>query len=292
MRMPLGETSWAPLILIGLFGLAAFPAIGAVQPRASDLPAPAGIGNLDIRVGQGGELKKVLAGNRVDSRATVSRATAQVKAVQQAAARLAAVSPGAEVRFSPLFGAAEVVRNPRGALTGSAPGKAGQDIVLDFLRTHQALYGLSDADLATLRFKGESLDRKSGLRMVRFEQVAGGLPVFQSDTRVTLDTSGRIIRVVGLLAPNAPANTVTPASRITAQQAFATSMASVGLRLDPARMSLRNASPDGDRVDVVAGDPRIRGTAASHLVYFPVAPGLLVPAWQQVTFTHVPGLWL
>ncbi len=292
MRASLAETSWASLILIGMLGLTALPAAGAATPKASELPAPSGRSNLDVRVGHQGELGKVLAGNRVDTPATVKRATVQLQAVKQGVARLAAASPGAEVRFSPLFGAAEVVRNPRGALTGPAPGRSGKDIVLDFLGANRGLYGLSDADLSALQWKGESLDRKSGLRMVRFEQVVSGLPVFQSETRVTLDRNGRIIRTVGLLAPSAATNTFAPASRLTAQQAFATAMASVGIRVDAAKMSLRNASPDGARVEIATGDPQIRGDAASHLVYFPAGPGILVPAWQQVTFTRGPGDWI
>src|SRR4029078_5955059 len=32
-------------------------------------------------------------------------------------------------------------------------------------------------------------------------------------------------------------------------------------------------------------DGRISGSVPSKVVYFPVAPGVLVPAWSQVTFT-------
>jgi uncharacterized repeat protein (TIGR01451 family) len=279
-------------VLAGLLALAALP-LGAIvaPPRPQAKPTATAAGNLDVRVMDRRDLVRVLAGNRVDTRQTGLRAAAQIRALQAGAAQLKTVSPGAEVRFSPLFGAAEIVRNNQGALTGPAPGRAGKDIVLDFLRAHTALYGLSEADLANLRFKGESLDRKSGLRMVRFEQVANGLPVFQSDTRVTLDRNGRIIRVVGLLAPNAPVNAVAASPQTTAQQALVTAMRSVGITLDPAKLTLRNAAPDGTRAEVVTGDPRITGSVPSHLVYFPLGPGVLVPAWQQVTFTKGPGDW-
>ncbi|HEV7517800.1 MAG TPA: IPTL-CTERM sorting domain-containing protein [Thermoanaerobaculia bacterium] len=282
-------------VLAGLLALAALPAGAWVAPprppRAKTKPAATAAGNLDVRVTGRRDLVRVLSGNRVDARQTGIRAATQIQALGKAAAQLKTASPGAEVRFSPLFGAAEIVRNNRGALTGPAPGRAGKDIVLDFLRANAALYGLSEADLANLRFRGESLDRKSGLRMVRFEQVVNGLPVFQSDTRVTLDRNGRIIRVVGLLAPNAPVNAIAASPRTTAQQALVTAMQSVGIVLDPAKLSLRNAAPDGTRAEVVTGDPRIKGSAPSHLVYFPVGPGLLVPAWQQITFTKGPGDW-
>ncbi len=283
-------------VLAALLALAVVPArpAGAVvaPPRPTGKPGlTADIGNLDVRVNSRRDLVRVLSSNRIDTRTTGSRATGQLQAAQQAVARLKAASPGAEVRFSPLFGAPEIVRNNRGALTAAAPGKAGKDVVLDFLRANEALYGLSDADLSNLNFKGESVDKKSGLRMVRFEQVVNGLPVFQSDTRVTLDKNGRIVRVVGLLAPDAPVNALAVSPQVTAQQALATAMKSVGIALDPTKMSIKNATPDGTRLDLVAGDPRVLGTVSSHLVYFPLGPGILVPAWQQITFAKGPGDW-
>jgi uncharacterized repeat protein (TIGR01451 family) len=284
------------LALAALLALAFVPArpVGAIvaPSRPAEKPGLAGdTGNLDVRVNSRRDLVRVLSGNRIDTRTTGTRATSQIQAVQQGAAQLKAATPGAEVRFSPLFGAPEVVRNTRGALTAAAPGKTGQSIVLDFLRANETLYGLSEADLSNLHFKGESVDKKSGLRMVRFEQRVNGLPVFQSDTRVTLDKNGRIIRVVGLLAPDAPVNALAISPQVTAQQALATAMKSVGITLDPTKMSVKNAAPDGTRLDLVAGDPRVLGTVASHLVYFPLGPGVLVPAWQQITFAKGPGDW-
>ena len=72
---------------------------------------------------------------------------------------------------------------PRGALTPPAPGVGSAAIVSGFLETHAALYGLAAADLATIRFLGESVNRGNGLRMLRALQAIDGIPVFQSDAR-------------------------------------------------------------------------------------------------------------
>ena len=37
---------------------------------------------------------------------------------------------------------------------------------------------------------------------------------------------------------------------------------------------------------------QVAGTVTSQLVYFPLAPGVLVLAYQQTTFTNGPGDWL
>ncbi|HEX4962498.1 MAG TPA: M36 family metallopeptidase [Thermoanaerobaculia bacterium] len=278
-----------------VLAVAVLPALTALPVSAAVTPRPEGkvpaAGNLDVRVTGGRDLLEVLAGYRLDPRRIGSRVAAQIKTLRQGVARLKAAFPGAEVSFSPLFGAAEVVRNPRGTLTGPAPGRPGLDIVQDFLHANAGLYGLSDSDLAALRCTGESVNRRSGLRMVRCEQTVHGLPVFQSDTRVILDRSGQIVRAVGLLAPHAQANALAVSPQVTAQQALAAAMKSVAIDLDPAAMNLENASPDGTKGEVTAGDPRILGRVPSHLVYFPLAPGVLVPAWQQVTFTKGPGDW-
>jgi subtilisin-like proprotein convertase family protein len=292
MQQHRGGMASSVFVLAGLLALASLPAQAvAAPPRPAGKPTAAGIGNLDVRVNSRRDIAAVLSGNRVDTRRIGSRAAAQIRALHEGAARLKAASPGAEVRFSPLFGAAEVVRNNLGALTGPAPGKPGQEIVLDFLRANAGLYGLTEADLAALRFKGESLDRKSGLRMVRCEQVVNGLPVFESDTRVTLDREGRIIRIVGLLAPNAPVNAIAISPAVTPEAALVTAMRSVGIALDPEKLGPVSAAADGTRTEVATGDPRIHGSVASHLVYFPLGPGILVPAWQQIAFTRGPGDW-
>jgi len=289
VRLVRAPSAFALTCLLAMVTLP-WPAAAQVAPhRPAGKPGAAATGNLDVRVNSRHDLVKVLSGNRVDTRQVGPRAAAQIKALQQGAAKLKVTSPGADVRFSPLFGAAEVVRNTHGALTGPAPGKAGQAIVLDFLTANAGLYGLATADLANLHWKGESLDRKSGLRMVRFEQTLNGLPVFQSDTRVTLDKDGRIFRVVGLLAPNGPVNAIAISPQVTPQQALTTALHSVGITLDPTKLRLQNATADGTRAEVVTGDARIAGTVASHLVYFPLGPGVLVPAWQQVTFTKGKG---
>ena len=44
-------------------------------------------------------------------------------------------------------------------------------------------------------------------------------------------------------------------------------------------------------MEVVANNPNIAGNVTSKLVYFPLAPGILVPAWSQVTFTNGSGDW-
>ncbi len=280
-------------LALALLPLASPPA-GAVvaPPRNPDKTAGAAIGNRDVRVNGRTAILKVLSANRIDLGRSAARAAAQASAIRQGLARFQAAAPGAQVRLSPLLGGPEVVRSSRGPLSAPASG-AGVDIVRAFLHAHKDLYGLSDADVDGLAFLGESVSRRSGLRMVRLEQSVGGIPIFQSESRFLLDRQGRVVRTVAQLVPDAAASALAVSPALTAQQAFAAAMGSVGIHLDPAKVALAPVPGASDAAPrrILAGDPRIAGPAGSQLVYFPLGPGVLVPAWRQVTFTKGPGDW-
>ena len=191
----------------------------------------------------------------------------KLRQANDALATLRSDLPRATATISPFTGGAELVRNPRGALTPPAPGMASAAIVSGFLETHAALYGLAAADLATIRFLGESVNRSNGLRMLRAEQAIGGIPVFQSDARFILDREGRLIRTTGRLVSPAGAGGSAPAAAIPASAALVSAMRSVG-------------------------DPPVTGDVASRLVYFPLASGVLVLAYEQMTYTDGAGDYL
>ncbi len=243
--------------------------------------------NIDIRVnwtvplpGLPGVTGAALAKSKETIARNLSKGVSQLKAAV----------PEAEVTISPITGSAEVVSAAR-ALTAAAPNRSGSDIVKDFVQANASLYGLAKADLVNLRFIGESVSPASGLRMVRVEQVVNGWRVFQSETRFIIDRDGRLIRSVGLLVPDASAAAGPPGNAVSAQKALMSAMASVDVTVDPARMTLANTKLGGSKTEVLANHPQISGNVPSELVYFPIAPGVLVPAWSQVTMTKGEGDW-
>lgn len=238
--------------------------------------------NVDIRAGPmaaSNELAKRIG------RAPDIQPERRIEAAQQALAALQAASPGAEVTFSATTGGAQLVRNLRGSLTQAAPGAAGFDIVRDFVTAYAPLYGLSPGDLSSLRSLGESVSRGSGLRMVRLEQVVNGLRVFQSETRFTLDREGRLLRSDGLLVPGVGAAGEARVT-MTAPQALAFAAASVGISIDSGDVRVEQRA--GKQV-LRTSNARITDPVPSELIYFALAPGVLVPAWMQVIFTDGPG---
>ncbi len=241
--------------------------------------------NLDIRSTEPTTMANIAAAN---ASSITQRLQARKTSIDQALTRLRNFSRGAQAKASQLTGGVEIVRSTTGALSGPAPGRNGADIVRSFISANSDLYGLSGKDIASLKIGGESLS-SSGMRMVRVEQVVNGLPVFQSDTRFILDSQGRIHRSTGLIFPNATAESPDFDGMISAQAALSIAMNSIGISADTAQASLVNANVDGTEVEVVSNNPNLAGNVTSKLVYFPLAPGILVPAWSQVSFTNGGG---
>lgn len=242
---------------------------------------------IDVRVNR----KDVLSRLTQKRLALVARqAQTQAAEFQEALSRLKARVPSVDAKISPLTGAVEVLRSA-GTLTGPNRGRSGVDIVRDFISTNRSLYGLAAGDIAGLHFMGESINRVSGLRMIRVEQTVNGLPVFQTETRFMVDRDGRLVRSTGLFIPNAAANASSLTDLISAQQALQKAMASVDITLDLSQMSLAQADARGTKGEVTVSNSRVTGTVPSKLVYFPLVPGVLVPAWSQVTFTDAGADW-
>jgi hypothetical protein len=82
-----------------------------------------------------------------------------------------------------------------------------------------------------------------------------------------------------------------PITRFPRRDALVSALASVNFVVHPDPMTLANTRPDGSKTEVVANHPQISGNVPSELVYFPIAPGVLVLAWSQVTMTEGDGDW-
>lgn len=209
----------------------------------------------------------------------------------QAAALRDNALPGLRVGLSPLTGGVSEVGSTRGALTQTAPGVASETIVRDFLADNATLYGLSPADLDDLVVLGDSAGGRSGLRMLRVEQRIDGRPVFQSETRFLLDRDGRLHKSVGLLVPHARPHVVPfdANTLIAPEEAVVQLMASVGTFVNAATLT-RQPEADG-KIELEETDDVLAGTVTTRQVLFPLAPGMLVPAWSVVAMTTQSQDW-
>ena len=274
---------WMPFVAVALLTMASFPfthSLAGPKEKMDLLP-----GNFDLRV-NGGEALNALVQEKVS--ATLRTAQLRVNTMELAVNQLRSRVPSAEVSFSTLTGSAEVVENKAGTLTAADPDRDGKTIVSDFLRENADVFGIRRDEVDQLDFIGESVNPEDGLRMVRFQQVVNGLPVFQSETRAIIDRDGRLFRTLGLLVSDS--DQAEPLDNLmSAPEALVAAMNTVGIELEP---SVMTSDKVGKRkVLVNANSRRIRDVATSQLVYFPVAPGILIPAWSQITFTRGDRDW-
>ena len=205
-------------------------------------------------------------------------------------ARMRSRVPGLEVKASEGHGGVEMLSAP-GPLSAAAPGLNAQDIARAFLHENASVFALDDTDQANLCFLGESVNRISGLRMVRVVQVVNGIPVFQSETRITIDREGRVIRCVGALMPGASAIAPPALANVTPEAALASALSATGIPVAQAEITRSPRAERKDRVMLTVAGGKASRDVPSELVYFPMGPGLLVPAWSQVTFTKNSGSW-
>lgn len=263
----------------------ALPAIAIAPEHHDDVPPPF---HFDIRIHDRGEA--LALAERVTGR---SRDEIESLARRLAAARLAdAIGEGIEFRVSPATSAVEQVRSPRGYLTSPRPGVAPRDALLDYLGDHAAALGLGKNPSATIEILGERTGGEDSLSIVRFRQSVHGTPVFGTETRGVLDAAGRMVAMVGGVVP---AMDVIPKPRrnlwIRPEEAVVAALDAAGIAA-PLQGVTRLATAYGGwdhEYDVV--HPDLSRTIAARLVWFPLAPGVLVPAYAHVVITSAPGDW-
>lgn len=204
--------------------------------------------------------------------ASAGERAARQSAMQQAYAALRASDPYWQVQWS-ADGAPALVEHRRGPLT-PASTRSSIDIVREFLSAQRALYGLSDADLASLHVLGDSPGGRSGLRMLRIEQQLRGWPVFGTETRCLLDPQGRLWRTLGSLMPELATGA---ASADGAQRPLTEVLAALLGAGVPSSVQAAEPLSHFQRSDGAHGSAR--------RVWFALAPGVLVPAWAITAYT-------
>ncbi len=248
---------------------------------------------VDARINLKGSLKRARAARASAASAAVDQVRRQAAAIGAAVNQLKRTMPGLQVTVNTVTGGLAAVGNRGGALTAAAPGSKSEAIVRQFLSQHGDMYGLSAADLNDLASLGDSPGGTSGLRMVRMEQQIDGVPIFQSETRYLLDRNGRLLKSLGAMVPHA--RSIAPDLKsVTLMQpadAVVRLLAAEGKTMSAASFAVTGQG-EGGRIELTAKDSDyVAGPLVARKVLFPLAPGLLVPAWSLVVFTTGEQDW-
>ena len=261
-----------------------------VAAHAVQAPPPADRGTpldmVDARVNLKDSYVRALAARPGVSESGRTAADAQAFGMTAAIARRLGATPALEIKRSPTTGGVTSIHDNAAALTAAAPGVASETIVRNYLLRNGDLFGLGGVDVNDIVVLGDSAGGASGLRLLRVEQQIGGRPIFQSESRFLLDRDGRLVKVVGMLVPAARVRTpaIDGAKLLTPGAAVSRLMGTVGHAIAPTAITTIADNGSG-RLDLAAADSLIKGPITARQVLFPLAPGVLVPAWSLVVFT-------
>ncbi|HEV7508576.1 MAG TPA: IPTL-CTERM sorting domain-containing protein [Thermoanaerobaculia bacterium] len=246
---------------------------------------------VDARVNSKQAFQRSLAARPEAAKALLAKTRTLASEMVTQFAKVKRELPGLEVKFSNLTGAPTIVVNNQGPLTAAAPGQSSETIVRAFLAANGALYGLSAVDLADLAVLGDSPGGSSGLRMLRMEQRIDGRPVFQSETRFLLDREGRLVESLGQMVPHARslAPSIDEGKLLSPADAVAHLLTAAGHAASAASFTVTGGH-DG-RLELAQNLDFLKGTITARQVLFPLAPGVLVPAWSLVVFTTGQQDW-
>jgi Zn-dependent metalloprotease len=122
----------------------------------------------------------------------------------------------------------------------SAPRSGEPDsIARDFLANNAAMFGLNKSQIVEMKLKNE--DNDEGATFLNYEQTIDGIPVFQSQVQVAINSSGQVMSVnEGSVIPNAGMNT-TPT--LSESEGLARAFLSTG-RLAPTSFEVMEDRPE------------------------------------------------
>jgi extracellular elastinolytic metalloproteinase len=165
---------------------------------------------------------KVLANQAVDA------ASKNPAAVQRLSSQL---GPQAVFDIDPTTGTPRNVGRLDGYLTGPSTRSAA-DVARSYVGDHLAAFGLTQADMSTLRLTRTYVDT-IGVRHVYWTQVRDGIPVFGHGLRANVTERGELLSVQGSPLPGLTAAKASSTPRLSASEARATAVRDVGGRVQP-----------------------------------------------------------
>jgi hypothetical protein len=127
--------------------------------------------------------------------------------------------------------------------------------------------------------------------MVSMRQMLNEVPVFQGDLRALVDSQGRLVRTVGRLLPGLPSMTPQAAGLLDPASAVRAAILAAGLDPAGARMDIASMQPGGKSWEVAVANSDISRPVRGSLTYFPLAPGVIAPAWSLVLNTRSAADW-
>lgn len=179
--------SWARHALAT--GILLVAAMGFAAPSQASPEPDEGLSNVDLRAAERAPVPAATRAARVDLADDLG--------------------PLGEVQVDPKSGAVAYVGRTDGLLTGPS-ALPPREIVLDYVRAHDEVFGLDERDIGNLELVARSVS-PDGIVHLRFDQVLDGILSFDSGIDGHVTAAGRLINVSGAPVPGARLPDTDPA---------------------------------------------------------------------------------
>ncbi|WP_338866416.1 M36 family metallopeptidase [Myxococcus stipitatus] len=211
------------LVLLGALGA---PTALAVTQDTS------GARNHDARIAHNLGLKRAVSALQKDKEATLRRDVPELRVEHDAST-----------------GLVRSLINPVGALTGRSSGDA-LAIGLSFVQAQRELLGLELTDLANLEVADRVYSRQSGVTHLYLRQTHQGLPLYNGQLQINVDSEGRVVSVHSDFLPSLARAVPSIQPRLDAAAAVSGAARHLGLKPLTAPRALEKDSGPRQRTRV------------------------------------------
>lgn len=250
-----------------------------------------GIENYDIRNQKGEEIDNLFQ----KMRNTVGKDAAAIADIRQkfvtGEESLRTRVPSLKIEYNTDINIPEVItpdvyRHEIERLSGPTTVKRSEAL-RNFAKQNNQLIGMEIDQLDQLKVIADYVNPRGNMAFAHLEQQINGVPVFRGEIKAGFTTSGEIIRVINNLAPGLDYNSLStdfrdPADAVRAAARYINSDAS---KLD---MSRDDSASTENRVVFGRGD----SATTAERMYFPLEPGVAVPAWRVLIWQPVNAYYI
>lgn len=192
------------------------------------------------------------------------------------------------VEYSPESGNPEVIGADGGfafkPLTVSGSGNR-VEALRGFIADNSELFGIGRADVASLKTAADYTNPDGVLSFVELTQKVNGIPVFRGEVKAAFTKRNEIVRVINNLAPGIDTSSLS------------VEFGDPGNAIRKAADHIGSPSLIGDNQVFAESDTVYRSgngdwATTAEKVYFPVEPGVAVPAWRVLFWLPVNAYYV
>ncbi len=250
-----------------------------------------GLENYDIREQKGQEIEDAF----LKYRSEINKDAASIADIRDGFVRgeeeLRTRVPSVKVEYNQDIRTPEVItpdvwKGKIDRLTESSTTKRSE-ILRNFVKENNSLIGVSDAEADSLKVLADYTNPNGYMSFAHLEQRINGVPVFRSEIKAGFTKSGEMIRVINNLAPGLDYESLSTDFR---DPLDAVRSAARHINNDMSKMDLAINPAESDDLRAVFG--RDDNATTAEKMYFPIEPGVAVPAWRVLIWQPLNAYYI